>query len=225
MPTRRLIRPPATQQSHGALQLVGAGRGPVQDRAAPLDEDRPARAASGSSSGPKLPELRWVPRGQPGSADDRLPRVGAAAHHVRSDHCLLEPADARAARPGREHGRVRRGPRGDPDLAESRTRQSPQVPAALHVGAQDREHAGSGRARASAATAAAAPVRTAVMEARSTTASGVPSSAPNKAGRPWWDGRCSCPEGGDQLGGKRHPRQVDRPGAEQPGLGPGREPG
>jgi hypothetical protein len=46
--------------------------------------------------------------GQPGGADDRLPRVGATAHHVRSGHCLLEQPTG-----------------SDPDLAEVRTRGRP----------------------------------------------------------------------------------------------------
>src|SRR5829696_2978815 len=153
----------------------------------------PARTISGSSSGPKVPptELTWAPGASqpsrrigsrasvqqattsaPATASSKLPTARAAG-------CRSARA---SARPGvREATRTSRKPRTSGNASRW---ERPCTPAPRMAST-----AASGRARAPAATAAAAPVRAAVMRVPSRTARGVPSAGSNRATSAWWEGR------------------------------------
>jgi hypothetical protein len=100
-----------------------------------------------------------------------------------------------------------------------------QVPAALH--AQDREHAGVGAGEGIGGdhghlAGAGGSDAGAVHDGRRRAVLGAEQARAGPGG-PAGRGR-GYPEDGDQLAGERHPQAVDQHGAEQPGLGPDRDP-
>src|SRR4051794_13113790 len=104
-----------------ALQLVRSGRWRIRDRATPLHEDAPG----GDSGGVDLITESSADRadmgtgGEPGCGQDRLPGVGAAAHHVGAGNRRFEGVHRAGGRMRRrEVRRVRGRARRDPDVPE-----------------------------------------------------------------------------------------------------------